>query len=161
MRVTLLQPKGARSCRDATGRPGPGGPWVDSDDFAHEGGATKRLAACVAGLHPNVQAHVKAELLQLLTGARLGQLHRWDDAKKAGQVRPMSLRKRVLELRLRRQIDPKGDHRHIRLYFTEPAHESILLALLLDWKADPPPGKAKQQIQIWLADRRLDDHYAS
>lgn len=159
MRVTLLQPTGARSCRDRDGNDGLGGRWVDADDFDRDGGARKRVADCVKGLHPTVVAHVFGELIQLLTAAREGRLSLWDDELRCGHVRRMTVRKRVLELRFNAQIDPQGGHRHIRLYFTEPAHESVLLALLLEWKADHPAGKAQQQMHIWEADRRIGGHY--
>ncbi len=161
MRVELLHPPGARSCRDDDGDPGLGGVWVDAEDLAREGGPRQSLARCLSGLNPVVRAHVFAELTTLVLGAVRGELTFWDYEAKAGQVKQMVSKRRVLEIRFTGQIDPEGGHRHIRLYFTEPRHHPVLLALLLEWKADDPDGKPEQQRHILEADRRIDRHYAT
>lgn len=48
----------------------------------------------------------------------------------------------------------------MRLYFTEPTVEPVLLALAFEWKADHPEGRIQQNRHIRAADRRIDQHYA-
>lgn len=158
MKVKRLDPPGARSCRRKDGGAGPGGEWKEAKALLAEGGLRAHMAECLRGLHPHVRNFMFAEIQRAMVEAAMGRLNlaRGDDP---GEVKVMASRPRVLEICFNRQIDPSGSGRNIRLYYTEPQHESVLLALALEWKADHPAGLKEQNRHIRMADKRIDQHY--
>lgn len=160
MAVKRVDPPGVRSCRGRDGEAGVGGHWRFAQKLEAEGGPRKRMAECVAGLNPYARSALMSELITRMAEGEFGRLHLIRNKGDKGEVKLMTRRRRVLELRFTHQLDPAaGGNRHVRLYFTEPDVEHILLGLLLEWKQDDPMGKSQQNGHIEEADDRIDDHY--
>ncbi|MFC7595774.1 hypothetical protein ACFQU3_10685 [Terrabacter sp. GCM10028922] len=71
----------------------------------------------------------------------------------------MSCTSVVLELRLEQYLGEDGSSRIVRIYFTEPEHESdMLLLLYLVWKSPGPIGLDEQTQHARTAQFRADQH---
>lgn len=153
----LAQPPGVRSTRRRDGTAGEGGTWVPARDSAGDGGShyAHEIARVLRGA-PSIEIAVtKAELATKLRRATQGLLTFGAD----GDVDQMSVAPRVLEIRIK-SVKAVGFSLHIRLYFTEPAHEpGCLLMLLLEGKSPGRIGLEEQNDHARAADLRIDRHY--
>lgn len=160
-RMQLAQPPGVRSCyRDTHLRtPGDGGEWEYCRNANGGTSLIHELHDLTSWMTRTDRNAFLAELADRYEQAESGRLVFGEG--KLSDVSKMGSAEVVLEIRLRTM--PRGARsvkQHIRVYFTEPAHQDrVLLLLHIASKRPDAFGLAEQNKHIQVAQGRADTHY--
>lgn len=159
--MQLAQPPGVRSCFKDVGKSiaGEGGEW---EYCRNQNGSTSFFDECrdLTGWMCTIDRNAfLAELADLLDRATKGRLVRGNGS--LADVSKMESAEVVLEIRVRQKPrNAKREKQHVRIYFTEPAHETgVLLMLHIASKRPDKMGVKEQNGHIMTAQRRADAHF--